>query len=90
MNEDRSIVVTNEFASIELRVEHRGNGAQALVIDRRSGVSRRVDVLALEGLVWAPEWIMASLADPGLGDSRQRAGGRTSVPPDIDPGVGGA
>jgi hypothetical protein len=60
-----SVIVTNEFASVEIRVEQRANGAQAWVTDRRSGVSRRIDPLALEGLVWAPEHVIASLADPG-------------------------
>ena len=61
-----SVVVTNEFASVEIRVEQRANGPQAWVTDRRSGVSRRIDPLALEGLVWAPEQFIASLADPGF------------------------
>jgi hypothetical protein len=35
------------------------------VTDRKSGISRRIDPLALEGLVWAPDHVIASLADPG-------------------------
>jgi len=60
-----SVVVTNEFASVEIRVEERANGPSALVTDRRSGVCRRIDPLVLQGLVWAPEHIIAELADPG-------------------------
>lgn len=62
------IVVANEFASIEFRVNDWGNGARAQIIDRRSGASRDIDVLALEGLVWAPEWVVTTLADPGLAE----------------------
>lgn len=61
-----SVVVTNEFASVEIRVDQHGNGPSAWVTDRRSGVSRRIDPLALEGLVWAPEHVIASLADPSF------------------------
>jgi hypothetical protein len=60
-----SVVVTNEFASVEIRVDTHANGPAAWVTDRRSGACRRVDPLVLEGLVWAPEHIIASLADPG-------------------------
>ncbi len=61
-----SVVVSNEFASVEIRVDQHANGSSAWVTDRRSGVSRRIDPLALEGLVWVPEHIIASLADPGF------------------------
>lgn len=61
-----SVVVTNEFASVEIRIDEHDNGPLAWVTDRRSGVSRRIDPLALEGLVWAPEEVIASLADPGF------------------------
>lgn len=64
--ESASIVIENEFGSIELRLCRHGNGDEVVVTDRRSGASRTLDVLALEGLVWAPEWVMARLADPGL------------------------
>jgi hypothetical protein len=59
------VVVSNEFASVEIRVDQRANGSLAWVTDRRSGVTRRIDPLALEGLVWAPDHVIESLADPG-------------------------
>lgn len=64
----QGVVIANEFASIEFRVDDRGNGARAEIIDRRSGASRDIDVLALEGLVWAPEWVVTTLADPGIAE----------------------
>lgn len=67
MTNNGRIVAGNEFASVEISVEPVGNGEAVLVKDRRSGLSRRVDVVALEGLVWAPEWLIAWLADPSLG-----------------------
>ena len=66
MIREGSVVVSNEFASVEIRVDQHANGSSAWVTDRRSGVSRRIDPLALEGLVWVPEHIIASLADPGF------------------------
>jgi len=60
------LTITNEFASVEICVQESGNGVEAVVTDRRSGTSRRIDVLAFEGLVWAPRWFIDSLADPGL------------------------
>lgn len=65
MSRNESLVVTNEFASVEIRIDHRATGPLAWVTDRRSGISRRIDPLALEGLVWAPDHIIAVLADPG-------------------------
>ena len=65
MSRDESLVVSNEFASVEIRVDRNGTGPLAWVTDRRSGVSRRIDPLALEGLIWAPDHLIAALADPG-------------------------
>ncbi len=65
MSGSESLVVTNEFASVEIRVDRHSTGPIAWVTDRRSGVSRRIDPLALEGLVWAPDHMITALADPG-------------------------
>jgi predicted 3-demethylubiquinone-9 3-methyltransferase (glyoxalase superfamily) len=59
------LIVTNEFASVEIWIEPHSHSQLAWVTDRKSGVSRRIDPLALEGLVWAPDHVIASLADPG-------------------------
>jgi hypothetical protein len=65
VNRNGTVVVTNEFASVEIRIDQRSHGQLAWVTDRKSGISRRIDPLALEGLVWAPDHVIASLADPG-------------------------
>ena len=65
MQSNRSVVVTNEFASVEIRIDQLASGPTAWVTDRKSGVSRKIDPLALEGLVWAPASLIESLADPG-------------------------
>ena len=66
MIQNGSVTITNEFASVEIRIDQRSNGPAAWITDRRSGVSRRIDPLVLEGLVWAPEHIISLLADPGF------------------------
>ena len=65
MKSNGSVVVTNEFASVEIRIDQNNNGPTAWVTDRKSGVTRKIDPLALEGLVWAPDYLIESLADPG-------------------------
>ena len=65
MKSNGSVVVTNEFASVEIRIDQLANGQLAYVTDRKSGVTRKIDPLALEGLVWAPDSLIESLADPG-------------------------
>jgi hypothetical protein len=59
------VVVSNEFASVEIRIDQLANGPAAWVTDRKSGATRRIDPLALEGLIWAPDYLLESLADPG-------------------------
>lgn len=68
IGEGTALAVNNEFASVEICLGKRGNGQLIWLTDRRSGKSRCVDPLALEGLVWAPDWIIDSLADPGCRD----------------------
>jgi hypothetical protein len=65
VNRNGSVIVTNEFASVEIRIGRHSNGPAAWVTDRKSGITRKVDPLVLEGLVWASEEVLASLADPG-------------------------
>ena len=65
MKSNGRVVITNEFASVEIRVDQLPNGPLALVTDRKSGMTRKIDPLALEGLVWAPDSLIESLADPG-------------------------
>jgi hypothetical protein len=69
-----SVVITNEFASVEIRVVEHGNGRQAILTDRRSGASRLVDVLALEGLVRVPESLIDTLTDPALAELPEDTG----------------
>lgn len=66
MPDDQCLRISNEFASVEIRLESSANGVIAWFTDRRSGASRQIDVLALEGLVWAPDAMLAALADPVL------------------------
>ena len=62
------VVISNEFASIEVRAEAGQNGDVAVIVDRLTGRSRRVDVLLLAWLVTLPEVVMRSLPDPGVSE----------------------
>ncbi len=65
MAAEGSVIVTNEFASVEIRIAQHATGPLAYVTDRKAGLTRKIDPLALEGLVWAPDSLILSLADPG-------------------------
>jgi hypothetical protein len=58
--------VTSEFAAVELRVDHGGNGPRLRVEDLRTGRVAFFDALALETLAWAPEASLLALHDPSL------------------------
>jgi hypothetical protein len=72
--ERRSIAVSNEFASIEIRTETCGNGNVVVIHDRRTGEARRVDLLVLSWLVALPEDVMQRLPDPGVMEPRDHIG----------------
>lgn len=57
-------VVSSEFATVSVSVDHGGNGPRLRLEDLRSGTVRYLDALELESIVWAPpEWIR-ELLDP--------------------------
>jgi hypothetical protein len=66
--------VANEFATVAVSVDHRGNGTRLRLEDLRSGTVRYLDALELESIVWAPEDVLRTLLDPSL--HRWRDAGR--------------
>ncbi|WP_173086186.1 hypothetical protein [Phytohabitans rumicis] len=60
------VVVGNEFASIEVSVDTSGHCARLVLRDVVSGQSRYIDPLVLEALIYMPDDVMQSLADPNL------------------------
>ncbi|MDD7936330.1 hypothetical protein [Actinomycetospora straminea] len=57
-------VVANEFATVSVSVDDRGNGTRLRLEDLRTGTVRHLDALELESIVWAPESWMRALLDP--------------------------
>lgn len=57
-------VVSSEFASVSVSIDHDGNSPRLRLEDLRSGAVRHLDALELESIVWAPaEWVR-ELLDP--------------------------
>ena len=61
---DRTGVVANEFATVSVSVDRRGNSTRLRLEDLRSGTVRYLDALELESIVWAPEPWLRALMDP--------------------------
>ena len=57
-------IVANEFATVSVSVDDRGNGTRLRLEDLRTGTVRYLDALELESIVWAPEAWMRTLLDP--------------------------
>lgn len=55
----------NEFASVELSIDQRGNGPRLRVMDLRSGRANYFDPLEIEALAWAASEQVEPLLDPG-------------------------
>ena len=57
-------VVANEFASVEVAVDHTGNGPRLRLVDLRTGRVGYLDALELETLAWLPDGGLHRLLDP--------------------------
>ena len=59
-------VVSNEFASVSLSIDLRGNGPRLRIEDLRTGHVGYLDALELETLAWLPPGALHPLLDPSL------------------------
>jgi hypothetical protein len=66
--------LTSEFASVQLSLDHDGNGPRLRIEDLKTGQVGFLDPLELETLAWLPEGGLHKLLDPSL--LRWREGGR--------------
>ena len=62
--ETQGEVLESEFATVEVKVDHHGNGPRLRVEDLRTGQVGYLDPLELETLAWLPEEAMQKLLDP--------------------------
>jgi hypothetical protein len=58
--------LSSEFASVQLSIDHDGNGPRLRVEDLRTGQVGFLDPLELETLAWLPEGALHKLLDPSL------------------------
>jgi hypothetical protein len=65
--------LTSEFASVEVSLDHDGNGPRLKIVDLKTGQVGFLDPLELETLAWLPEGGLHKLLDPSL--LRWRDGG---------------
>jgi hypothetical protein len=66
--------LTSEFASVEVTLDHDGNGPRLKIVDLKTGQVGFLDPLELETLAWLPEGGLHKLLDPSL--LRWREAGR--------------
>jgi hypothetical protein len=58
------VIVRNEFAAVEVALDHEGNGDRLKVEDLDSGRVVYLDALQLENIVWMPDDELSALMDP--------------------------
>ncbi|MCW3016446.1 MAG: hypothetical protein JWO02_3538 [Solirubrobacterales bacterium] len=58
--------LSSEFASVQLTIDHDGNGPRLRIEDLRTGHVGFLDPLELETLAWLPEGALHKLLDPSL------------------------
>jgi hypothetical protein len=58
--------LTSEFASMEVSLDHDGNGPRLRIVDLKTGHVGFLDPLELETLAWLPEGGLHKLLDPSL------------------------
>ena len=59
-------VIENEFASVTVSIDRRGNDDRLLIVDNKTGQRACYDALLLESLAWIPEQLLKRLLDPSL------------------------
>ena len=58
--------LTSEFASVQVSLDHDGNGPRLRIEDLKTGQVGFLDPLELETLAWLPEGGLHKLLDPSL------------------------
>ena len=57
-------IVTNEFATVAVAIDHAGNGPRLRLEDLKTGHVGYLDALELETLAWLPDGALHGLLDP--------------------------
>ena len=67
-----ALLLTSEFAAVEVDRDDNGNGPRLLIRDLRSGKSVYLDPLELTALAWARHEELAPFLDPGRLEPNRR------------------
>ncbi|HWF54093.1 MAG TPA: hypothetical protein VG223_05685 [Solirubrobacteraceae bacterium] len=59
-------LVASEFGSVQVSIDHDGNGPRLRIEDLKTGQVGFLDALELETLAWLPEGGLHKLLDPSL------------------------
>jgi hypothetical protein len=59
-------VVSNEFASVAVTIDHAGNSPRLRLEDLKTGRVGYLDALELETLAWLPDGALHGLLDPSV------------------------
>ncbi|HTK65429.1 MAG TPA: hypothetical protein VL595_23775 [Pseudonocardia sp.] len=70
--DDADAVVSNEFASVSVRVDGEANSPRLRLEDLKTGRVRYLDALELETLVWLPDGHLRALLDPSADRWREQ------------------
>jgi hypothetical protein len=57
-------IVTNEFASVSVTIDHVGHSPRLRLEDQKTGQVGYLDALELETLAWLPDGALHGLLDP--------------------------
>ncbi|MDQ4138798.1 MAG: hypothetical protein M3116_08155 [Actinomycetota bacterium] len=57
-------IVSNEFASVAVSIDHAGNSPRLRLEDQKTGRVGYLDALELETLAWLPDGALHGLLDP--------------------------
>lgn len=68
------MLLTSEFAAVEIERDDSGNGPRLIVRDARSGKSILLDPLELWALAWARHEDLIALLDPSRRDRHSHNG----------------
>jgi hypothetical protein len=74
-------VLRNEFAAVRVHIDNTGNGVVLMITDLKTGMSRRLDPLELESLIYLSGRQRTDLLDPAT-TRWSSDNGYDSAPPD--------
>lgn len=63
-NGDATLTLSNEFASVSVAIDTRGNGPRLKIVNRQNGMALYLDPLELASLTWLDHTSLGPFLDP--------------------------